>query len=304
MKVLEVDIANLETIEKLPLPSPVKGVRSFLGYAGFYKRFIKDYSKFLKPFYNLLEKYTKFVYDDSCLVAYEELKKKLVSALIIISQFDLEIKDKKGSENQVADHLSRLENHENSDSSQMINDSFSDEKLMDINTKGLPWFADFVNYLLFPDNVLRRCILDDEIESFLNHCHNSPYDGHLQGDSTARKVLQSEVELFDVWGIESRGPFMMAFQNQYILLLVDYISKWAEDITTLTNDASVVLEFLKKNISTQFGIPKAITSDEGTNFCNKQISTLLLKYGVHHKVACAYHLQTNGQAEVSNRKIK
>ncbi|KAL6549302.1 hypothetical protein OROHE_008419 [Orobanche hederae] len=90
----------------------------------------------------------------------------------------------------------------------------------------------------------------------------------------------------------------------YILLAVDYVSKWVEAIATPTNDATVVLEFLKKNIFTQFGTPRAIISDEGKHFVNKQFSALLLKYGVRHKVALAYHPQTNGQAEISNREVK
>ena len=97
-----------------------------------------------------------------------------------------------------------------------------------------------------------------------------------------------EVELFDVWGIDFMGPFVMSFRNQYILLAVDYVSKWVEAIATPTSDASVVLEFLKKNIFNRFGTPRAIISDEGTHFCNKQFAALLLKYGVRHKVACDF----------------
>ena len=82
------------------------------------------------------------------------------------------------------------------------------------------------------------------------------------------------------------------------------MSKWVEAITTLMNDAPVVLKFLHKNISIHFGTPRAIVSDEGTHFCNKLFNNLLAKYGVRHKVALTYHPQTNGQAEVSNREEK
>ena len=77
-----------------------------------------------------------------------------------------------------------------------------------------------------------------------------------------------------------------------------------EAITTPTNDAKVMLKFLQKNIFTQFGVPRAIISDEESHFCNKIFNALLAKYRVKHMVALAYHPQTNGQTEVSNREIK
>ena len=103
-----------------------------------------------------------------------------------------------------------------------------------------------------------------------------------------------EIELFDVWGIDFMGPFVSSFNNQYILVAVDYVSKWVEATASPTNDANVVLKFLKKQILTRFGTPRAIISDEGTHFCNKQFNALLSKYGIKHKVALAYHPQTNG----------
>ena len=90
----------------------------------------------------------------------------------------------------------------------------------------------------------------------------------------------------------------------YILLAVDYVSKWVKAIATPTNDAKVVLKFLQKNIFTRFGAPRAIISDEGSHFYNKVFNALLAKYRAKHKVALTYHPQTNGQVEVSNREIK
>ena len=64
------------------------------------------------------------------------------------------------------------------------------------------------------------------------------------------------------------------------------------------------MQFLKKNIFTRFGVPKGLISDGGSHFCNKQLNSLLHKYGVTHKVATPYHPQTNGQAELANRELK
>ncbi|RVW95559.1 hypothetical protein CK203_039104 [Vitis vinifera] len=79
------------------------------------------------------------------------------------------------------------------------------------------------------------------------------------------------------------GPFPMSFGNSYILVGVDYVSKWVEAIPCKHNDHRVVLKFLKRTSSQRFGVLKAIISDGGTHFCNKPFETLLAKYGVKHK---------------------
>ena len=76
------------------------------------------------------------------------------------------------------------------------------------------------------------------------------------------------VEIFDVWGIDFMGPFPPSFGHEYILVTVDYVSKWIEAIATRTNDHKVVLKFIQKNIFSRFGILKAIISDGGSHFTN------------------------------------
>ncbi|XP_073138420.1 uncharacterized protein [Henckelia pumila] len=85
---------------------------------------------------------------------------------------------------------------------------------------------------------------------------------------------------------------------------VDYVSKWIEAIACRTNDHKVVIKFLKENIFSRFGIPRAIISDGGSHFINKSFSSLLRKYGITHKVSTPYHPQTNGQVELANKEIK
>ena len=87
------------------------------------------------------------------------------------------------------------------------------------------------------------------------------------------------VDVFDVWGIDFMGPFPMSFGHSYILVGVDYVSKWVEAIPCRSNDHKVVLKFLKENIFSRFGVPKAIISDGGTHFCNKPFETLLANMG-------------------------
>nr|GEV22053.1 reverse transcriptase domain-containing protein [Tanacetum cinerariifolium] len=99
------------------------------------------------------------------------------------------------------------------------------------------------------------------------------------------------------------GPFPNSKGNKYILVAVDYLSKWVEAKALPTNDARVVVKFLKSLFS-RFGTPKAIISDRGTHFCNDQFAKVMSKYGVTHRLSTAYHPQTSGQVEVTNRGLK
>ncbi|RDX97545.1 gag-pol, partial [Mucuna pruriens] len=92
-------------------------------------------------------------------------------------------------------------------------------------------------------------------------------------------------------------PFPVSDGYSYILLAVDYVSRWVEAIATKTNDAKVVVDFLKSNIFCRFGVPKVLISDQGSHFYNKAMSSLLHKYGVMHRITTAYHPQTNDQAK-------
>nr|XP_016487446.1 PREDICTED: uncharacterized protein LOC107807550 [Nicotiana tabacum] len=85
------------------------------------------------------------------------------------------------------------------------------------------------------------------------------------------------VENFDVWGIDFMGPFVSSYSMTYILVVVDYVSRWVEAISLPNNESRSVTVFLKKNISTQFGTPRAIQSDGGSHFCNKVFAGLLEK---------------------------
>ncbi|XP_049405074.1 uncharacterized protein LOC125868485 [Solanum stenotomum] len=97
-----------------------------------------------------------------------------------------------------------------------------------------------------------------------------------------------EVEIFDVWGIDFMGPFPSSRGNQYILVTVDYVSKWVDAVALPSNDAKVVVKFIWKHIFIRFGTPRAMISDGSTHFINNSVHNLLAKYGV----------------EVSNREVK
>ncbi|GJV61089.1 reverse transcriptase domain-containing protein [Tanacetum coccineum] len=110
-------------------------------------------------------------------------------------------------------------------------------------------------------------------------------------------------EIFDVWGIDFIGPFPSSRGNKYILVAVDYLSKWVEVKALPTNDARVFIKILK-SLFARFGTPRAIISDRGTHFCNDQFAKVMLKYGVTHRLSTVYHPQMSRQVEVSNRVLK
>ncbi|KAG7585701.1 Integrase catalytic core [Arabidopsis thaliana x Arabidopsis arenosa] len=454
-KGIEVDRAKIEVMVQLQPPRSVKDVRSFLGHAGFYRRFIKDFSKLARPMTRLLCKEMEFDFDEECLKSFQLIKEALISApivqapnwdypfeimcdayavgavlgqkidkklhviyyasrtmddaqvkyattekellavvfafekfrsylvgskvivyidhaalrhiyakkdtkprllrwILLLQEFDMEIVDKKGIENGVADHLSRMR----IDDEVLIDDSMPEEQLMVTEFFGKnysgnefhqlnavegrsPWYADHVNYLacgVEPPNLTK-----EEVEGILLHCHGSTYGGHFATFKTVSKVLQAgfwwptmfkdaqqfisrcdscqrkgnisrrnempqnpilEVEIFDVWGIDFMGPFPSSYGNKYILVAVDYVSKWVEAIASPTNDSRVVLKMFKTIIFPRFGIPRVVISDGGTHFINKVFENLLKKHEVKLKVATPYHPQTSGQVEISNREIK
>nr|GEW92670.1 DNA-directed DNA polymerase [Tanacetum cinerariifolium] len=241
---IEVDRAKVDVIAKLPHPTTVKGVRSFLGHAGFYHHFIQDFSKISRPMTYLLEKETPFVFSKECVDAFNTLKKKLTEAPILV-----------------------------------------------IPDWNLPFelMCDASNFTT--GAIIRRCVHGQEAFEILKAYHEGPTGGHHGANLTAKK------------GIDFIGPFPSSKGNKYILVAFYYLSKWVEAKAFPTNDARVVVKFLKSLFS-RSGIPRAIISDRGTHFCNDQFTRVMIKYGVTHPLATAYHPQTSGQVEVSNRGLK
>ncbi|KAL4304577.1 hypothetical protein GQ457_10G013450 [Hibiscus cannabinus] len=393
-KGMEVDKAKIEVISKLPPPTTVKGIRSFLGHAGFYRRFIEDFSKITKTLCSLLEQGRPFEFDKDCTKAFNLLKQKLVTAPIVeppdwklpfelmCDASDYAVGAVLGQRKGKIFHPIYYANKTLNDAQvnytttekEMLEVIFAFDKFRSylIGTKVIVHTDhSAIKYLLSKkdakprlirwilllqefdieiidrkgteNQIIRRCIFEEEQQTILEQCHSAPYGGHFGGNRTAAKALQSgfywptlhkdaqlfcqqcdrcqrtgniskrnemplqnilEVELFDVWGIDFMGPFQSSFGNLYILLAVDYVSKWIEAVATTHNDAKTVQRFIKKNIFTRFGTPRVIISDEGRHFDNRSIAAALRKLGINHKLSTAYHPQTNGQAEVSNREIK
>nr|GEY25663.1 hypothetical protein [Tanacetum cinerariifolium] len=151
-----------------------------------------------------------------------------------------------------------------------------------------------------------------EAFEILKACHEGPSGGHHGANLTAKKVFDAgffwpsnyrDAHEMIKTCIDFMGPFSSSKGNKYILVAVDCLSKWVKVKALPTNDARVVVKFLKSLFS-RFGIPQAIISDRGTHFCNDQFTRVMIKYGVTHRLATAYYPQTSGQIEVSNRGLK
>nr|GEV58853.1 hypothetical protein [Tanacetum cinerariifolium] len=146
---------------------------------------------------------------------------------------------------------------------------------------------------------LSRCVAGSETLKILAHCHSGPTGGHHSASVTAKKVC----EVFDVLGLDFMGPFPKSRGNKYHLVFVNYASKWVEAQALRMNDERVVVKLLR-SLFARFGVPKALISDKGTHFCNSQLEKALQRYGVTLRLSTAYHPQSNGQTEVTNRAIK
>jgi len=97
------------------------------------------------------------------------------------------------------------------------------------------------------------------------------------------------VVIFDVWGIDFMGSFSNSFGNEYILMCVDYVSKWVDVIPTRTNESKVVVRFLRENIFARYAMPRAIISDQGTHLDNRSFDALLNRYSILHRMETTYH---------------
>lgn len=93
------------------------------------------------------------------------------------------------------------------------------------------------------------------------------------------------VDIFDIWGIDFMGLFPNLFGNEYILLCMDHVSKWVKAMSTRTNESKVVMRFLRRNIFARYNMPRAIISDQGTDYGNRSFDALLKSYSIiHHLV--------------------
>nr|GEV07114.1 DNA-directed DNA polymerase [Tanacetum cinerariifolium]GEY54611.1 DNA-directed DNA polymerase [Tanacetum cinerariifolium] len=340
---IEVDRAKVDVIAKLPHPTTVKGVRSFLGHAGFYRRFIQNFSKIARPMTYLLEKETPFVFSKECNDAFNTLKKKLTEApILVVPDWNLPFElmcdtsdyaigvvlgQRKSTHFQPLYYASKMmteaQIHYTTIEKEMLAVVYAFEKFRPylVLSKSIVYTdQSALKYLLNKQDakprllrwIIRRCVHGQEAFEILKACHEGPTGGHHGANLTEKKVFDAGFfwpsiyhdahEMIKTCDIFQRQG-KISQRDEMPQNTVDYLSKWVEAKALPTNDARVVVKFLK-SLFTRFGIPRAIISDRGTHFCNDQFTIVMIKYGVTHRLVTAYHPQTSGQVEVSNYGLK
>nr|GEW71273.1 hypothetical protein [Tanacetum cinerariifolium] len=273
---IEVDKAKVDVIAKLPHPTTVKGIRSFIGHASFYRRFIQDFYKISRPITHLLEKNTPFIFSEDCIKAFQMLKKKLTKAPILIApNWDLPF------------------------------ELMCDESDFAIEKEMLA--------VVYAFEKLRSYLIMNK--SIVHTNHSALKYLFAKKDAKARLLrwvllLQKfDFKVLDTKGAENlAADHLSRLENPYENMLDPKEINETFPLETLTkalptNNARVVCKFLK-SLFARFGAPRAIISDRETHFCNDQFAKVMLKYGVIHRLSTAYHPQTSGQVEVSNHGLK
>nr|GEV96218.1 DNA-directed DNA polymerase [Tanacetum cinerariifolium] len=373
---LEVDHSKVYVIAKMPYPTTVKGVRSFLGHVSFYRRFIQDFSKIARHMTPLLEKETSFVFSEDFIDAFETLKKKLTEApILVVPDWNLPFKlmwvhGKEAYDILKACHEEPTGGHHGANfiANKILWDHFRLHEGIELEHKA-HLALKHVNFDLKAASDYQKLQLNE-----LNELRDQAYENSLIYKEKMKKIHDSKIKncIFNVGDrvllfnsclkiflgkLETRwlGPFTItkAFSygtvelsqpdgpnfkiksfkgvcmvkklmissklvmkdppgaimvpisppRKYILVAVDYLSKWVEAKVLLTNDARVIVKFLK-SLFARFGTPRAIISNRGTHFCNDKFAKVMSKYGVTHHLSTAYHPQISGQVEVSNRGLK
>jgi hypothetical protein len=113
-----------------------------------------------------------------------------------------------------------------------------------------------------------------------------------------------QIELFDVWRINYIGPFPKSGNFEYILVAIDYVSKWVEALPCRSADHKSSIRMFEETIFLRFSARRLVISDGGSHFIDKRFEKYLMNHGIQHNVATPYHPQTRGQVETSNKQIE
>ncbi|KAM2154918.1 hypothetical protein ACFX1Q_046672 [Malus domestica] len=289
-KGIEVDKSKVDLVRHLPSPTSVREVRSFLGHAGFYRRFIKDFSKIAQPLCRLLQKEVVFEFDDACSTAFKHLKEALTSAPIITPPdwslpFELMcdasdyaigavLGQRKNKQPHVVYYASRTLNDA------QLNYSTTEKELLAV---------------VFALDKFRSYLLGTKVIIFTDHAALK----YLLTKKEAKPRLIRWMLLLQEFDIEIRDK--KGVEN----VVADHLSRMVHEEASPISETFPDEQLLSVQVSEPwFGMPRVLISDGGSHFCNRTIEALLKKYNVTHRVSTPYHPQTSGQAEVSNREIK
>nr|GEV50903.1 retrovirus-related Pol polyprotein from transposon 17.6 [Tanacetum cinerariifolium] len=269
--------------------------------------FMDDFSVFGDSFSTCLshlEKMLKRCEDTNLALNWEkshfmDAKARLMRWILLLQEIDIDIRDKKGAENLAADHLSRLENpHQDEFENKEITKTFPLETLGSIalRSDSTLWFADFSNY--HAGNFIVKGMSTQQknkfFKDFKHYFWDDPFLFKICADQVIRRCVSGQ-EAFDILKACHNVPTGGHYGANYTAKKVKFRSVMKCRKTPSKFAKSLTSEIL---------YPRAIISDRRTHFCNDQFSKVMLKYGVTYRLFTAYHPQTSGQVEVSNRGLK
>ena len=143
-----------------------------------------------------------------------------------------------------------------------------------------------------------------DAKKFVWRCPRCQKHGNINSRDAMPLNSNLQVKIFDVWGVDFMGPIPMSEQCEYILVAVDYVSKWVEALPCVAADSRSSKRMFQETIFPRFGVPRVVISDGGSHFIDKTFKKCLSELGLDNRVAAPYHPQTSGQAETYNKQIK
>jgi hypothetical protein len=167
------------------------------------------------------------------------------------------------------------------------------EVIMELSAHAKIWQSGFFSTTMYQDT-----------KDFVRRCNSCQRHGNINSRNAMPLTTNLQIELFDVWGIDDMGPFPKSGKLEYILVAVDYVSKWVEALACRTADHKSSIRMFEETIFPRFGTPRLVISDGGSHFIDKCFEKYLMNHGIQHNVATPYHPQTIGQIETSNKQIK
>ncbi|CAN6583786.1 unnamed protein product [Malus baccata var. baccata] len=303
--------------------------------AGFYRRFIKDFSKIAQPLCRLLQKEVPFEFNEAYEQAFNHLKDLTTAPIItpldwsipfelMCDASDYALGAVLGQRKNKLPHVIYYASRTLNDA--QLNYSTTEKELLAV-VFALDKFRSYLigtKVIVFTDHTALKYLFTKKeakprlirwmllLQEFDIEIKDKKGSDNVVADHLSRLVREEEIlpisetfpdeQLLSIQGIDFMGPFPSSFGFIYILLAIDYVSKWVEAKAIRTNDSKVVADFVKTHIFSRFGMPRVLISDGGSHFCNRTIEALLKKYHVTHKVPTPYHPQTNGQAEIPRTK--